>query len=539
MTAPRYLSLVSDAADELKSRRDEIDRLNVFPVPDGDTGTNMSLTMSAVLADVAALPSDASVSQICQAITHGSLMGARGNSGVILSQVLRGLCEVVGAQRESGSALLATALERAVEVAFHAVRKPVEGTMLTVLRDTASAARDGVEAGLPLDDALQRITEEAYRSVERTPSLLPVLKENGVVDAGGLGLAVLLDGFTRSFTGTAIERPPIGGEAGEPVRIRPADDWDDDEYLYCTEFLLYGDDIDREQVLSFVSSMGGSELVVGERDLMKVHVHTNEPGVVLAHMTGLGEVAEVHINNMRRQQAARDETLRAAGSIEPSQPLKTIGFVTVAAGAGLAAILRSLGADVVVTGGQTMNPSTKELLDAIESLQAEKVVVLPNNKNVVMSATAAAASASKPAVVVPTTAVPQAFAALLAYDGQPDIEAVAADMSAAASSVRAGEVTTAVRDAKGKAGDIHAGQVIGIAEHEIEIVGEDVIEVSTRLAEHLATGDTETLTVLAGEDLSNTDLEALAGRLGEELPDVEVETHRGDQPVYPVILAAE
>lgn len=539
MSAPRYLRVVSEAAEALKSRRDEIDRLNVFPVPDGDTGTNMSLTMDAVVADVAALPSDASVVQVCQAITHGSLMGARGNSGVILSQILRGLCEVVGVEGESGSTLLADALEKAVEVSFHAVRKPVEGTMLTVIRDTAAAAREAADAGASLDDALQRCTRESFRSVERTPSLLPVLKENGVVDAGGLGLAVLLDGFTRSFTGSGVEAVMTFGEVQEPVQIRPVDDWDDQEYLYCTEFLLLGEGLDREQVLAFVSSMGGSELVVGEDELMKVHVHTNEPGVVLAHMTGLGEVAEVHINNMRRQQAARDELLRESAPAQEPEPLKPIGFVTVAAGDGLAAILRSLGADVVVTGGQTMNPSTKELLEAIESVPSEKVIVLPNNKNVIMSATAAAASASKPAVVVPTTAVPQAFAALLAFDGQPDLDALAGDMTEAAGAVRAGEVTTAVRDAKGKVGDVRTGQVIGIVEHEIEMVGDDVIDVATRLATSLTSAGAETLTVLAGEDLADADLDKLAHRLREDLPDVEIETHRGDQPVYPVILAAE
>jgi len=320
------------------------------------------------------------------------------------------------------------------------------------------------------------------------------------------------------------------------MHVEPVDDWNDDEFLYCTEFLLHGDELDQALVADYVSEKGGSELVVGGGGTLKIHVHTNEPGVVLSYMTELGEVSQVHINNMRRQQKDRDAALREEA---PATPAKPVGFVTVASGDGLVEILRSLGADVIVSGGQTMNPSTRDLLDAVESVNAERVVILPNNKNIVMSANAAASEADRPTAVVPTTAIPQAFAALLAYEPSDDFDSVVEAMAQASVQVRCGEVTTAVKDAKGKVGDIVAGQVIGIADHEIEAVGDDVATVAFDLAATLITEDTETLTILAGEEFNDGSLRALADRLSTAYVDVEVETHRGDQPLYPVLLSAE
>ncbi|NTW27915.1 MAG: DAK2 domain-containing protein [Coriobacteriia bacterium] len=543
MTVSLYVGLVSSAAQTLKERKEEVNRLNVFPVPDGDTGTNMSLTMDVVVAEVGKLGDDANLHTIAQAITHGSLMGARGNSGVILSQILRGLCEGAEGATEFDAEAVAKALERSVVVAFQAVRKPVEGTILTVLRDTAEAARRAANDGAPIADALTRISAAAFESVRRTPELLPVLKESGVVDAGGFGLAILIEGFVAGALGAAVHIEDVSSASAPLMGVVPVDDWDDSEYLYCTEFLLYGDNVDPALIEEYVSSQGGSELVVGSDGEYKVHVHTNNPGAVLQYMTVLGEVAEVHVNNMRRQTEARDRGLKAenaaALAAKRTAPAKPIGFVAVAAGDGLAEILHSLGADVVVSGGQTMNPSTQELLEAIESVHADKVIVLPNNKNIVMAANAAASVASRPTVVVPTTSVPQSFSAMLAVDGGQDLDVLASAMTEAAEGVRSGEVTTAVKDAKGKAGDIKTGDIIGISEHEIEIIGSAVGEVSVRLAGVLLADGAETLTVLAGEDLSDPDLEALAEELGKAYPDVDIETHRGGQPLYPVILAAE
>jgi hypothetical protein len=524
--------LFSDAAKALKDRVEEVNRLNVFPVPDGDTGTNMSLTLDAVNDDLARLAPDAPIADVAAAITHGSLMGARGNSGVILSQMLRGVCEVAAHATEFTPEVVASALERAVVVAFQAVRKPVEGTMLTVLKDAATAARAGVNAGLALEEFLDAVVQAAFESVRRGPELLPVLKENGVVDAGGLGLAILMEGFVAAFEGHEVREHAIA-TAAAPLTVQPVDDWSDEEYLYCTEFLLHGAEVDKSVVEEYVATQGGSELVVGDRDTYKVHVHTDDPGAVLSWALGLGEVSEVHVNNMRRQTKARTDAIR-----RDAAPSKPIGFVAVAAGDGLADILRSLGADVIVNGGQTMNPSTAELLEAVERVDAGAVGILPNNRNIVMAAQQVVSVAGRPVAVVPTTAVPQAFAALLAYDGTDDLESAVAAMTEAAQAVRTAEVTVAVKDSKGKAGPITAGQVIGIVDHEIEVIGEDIADVTLEVVGRIAEGG-ETLTVLAGADLDDDALERLVERLAEHYPALEVEGHRGGQPLYPVIVSVE
>jgi DAK2 domain fusion protein YloV len=530
-------NLIKAAAALLKQRAEEVNRLNVFPVPDGDTGTNMSLTMDTVVRELSLLPDTGSLADACKAVSHGSLMGARGNSGVILSQIIRGLCEGIDAAEKIDTELLASSLERAMAVSYQAVRKPVEGTMLTVVKDVASAARDCAEQRLDMSQALERVAAEAYESVRRTPDLLPVLKENGVVDAGGFGLAILVEGFVTAALGKAIEVVDVTSESAPLMHVAPADDWDDEEYLYCTEFLLFGTDVDREALEDYVSSVGGSELVVGGDGEYKVHVHTDDPGAVLAHVTQMGEVAEVHINNMRRQTAARGDRLREEASA--GAPPKPVGFVAVAAGEGLAEILKSLGVDRVVNGGQTMNPSTEDLLAAISSVHADSVVVLPNNKNIVMAANAAASVADKPVAVVPTNSVPAAFSAMIAADTSLSLDQLAQVMTEAASGVRTAEVTVAVKDATGKVGAIKAGQVIGIVDDkEIEVAGDSIDDVAFEIAQVIAE-DAETLAIFAGADYTDESLAALAARIAEKLDDVEIETHRGEQPLYPVVMAAE
>lgn len=530
--AATAIPIVRGAVKALKDRVDEINRLNVFPVPDGDTGTNMSLTLDAVLADLERVRPDATIAEVCAAITHGSLMGARGNSGVILSQILRGLCEVAGASAALTPETIASALERSVTVAYQAVRKPVEGTMLTVLKDAAHAARAGVDAGLALEELLDAVVQAAFESVRRGPDLLPILKENGVVDAGGLGLAILAEGFVAALEGHEVREHDVSLVTAD-LTVRPVDDWADEEYLYCTEFLLHGAQVDADVIRDYVSSIGGSELVVGDSAAFKVHVHTDEPGTVLSWATSLGEVSEVHINNMRRQTAERTAGIRKAAA-----PSKPVGFVAVAAGQGLARILESLGADRVVNGGQTMNPSTAELLDAVSQTDAASVVILPNNRNIVMAAQQVIGVADRPVGVVPTTSVPEAFAALLAYDGSTDLDEVVATLTEAAKRVRTAEVTVAIKDSKGKAGRIKAGQVIGIVDHEIEVVGTDLADVASAVVNLICDGG-ETMTVLAGEGFDDDALAALVDRLQAEHPDLEVEGHRGDQPLYPVIISVE
>lgn len=535
------LNSIAAASKALSGRKEEVNRLNVFPVPDGDTGTNMSLTLESVVGNIAKLPIGSDAASVRKAITTGALMGARGNSGVITSQILRGLCEGSVGAEELNTHYVANAFEKAVEVAFQAVRKPVEGTILTVLRDSAAAAVDARKMRLDTEEALDAIVTEAYASVQRTPDFLPVLKENGVVDAGGYGLAILFDAFVSALTGKegklGDELAFARGSIAPKVEIEQINDWEGSQYRYCNEFLVDSDVLDPEAALEFLATMGDCELCVGSIPKFKVHVHSNTPDKVLAYFLERGQISEVFIHNMQLQSEQRTEKL-AAEAVETEH--KALGFVAVAAGEGNADILRSLGVDVVVSGGQTMNPSTKDLLDAVGKVNADAVIILPNNSNIIMAAQSACGLAEVPCGVVPTKSVPQAFAALFAADQEASLEDNIAEMTEAYSEVKTGEVTTAIKDSKDAHDNpIKDGDVIGIADGSIEAVGADVEGVVMQLLEVMEADDADTLTILAGEDMDDARLEALLERIEEAYDDLEIDSHRGEQPLYPIILSVE
>lgn len=540
------VNAIAQASLLLSSRKDEINRLNVFPVPDGDTGTNMSLTLESVVASLRALSPDASTADIRKAIVSGALMGARGNSGVITSQILRGLCEGAEEGQRFDAESVAMAFKRAVEVAFQAVRKPVEGTILTVLFDSAQAAEKCAADGLNTNEALDAIVAEAYASVQRTPDFLAVLKENNVVDAGGFGLAILLDGFSSAIQGKAGnlgEKILIGSDAPK-VEIEQIDDWEGSEYRYCNEFLVDSDTLDAEEALDFLQTMGDCELCVGAAPKFKVHVHSNHPDQVLKYFLDRGQVSEVFIHNMdlqsqdRARKIASEEAMPAADA--HPEPTKPLGFVAVAPGDGNAAILKSLGVDVVVSGGQTMNPSTKDLYEATEKVPADSVVILPNNSNIIMAANSACELSKKECAVVPTKSVPQAFAAMFAVNPDAPIGENVEAMVEAASQVKTGEVTVAIKNSKdAHKNKIRKGDVIGIADGSIEAVGKTVDEVVLKLLAAMDAEDADTLTVLAGKDYSDEQLEALVDQVEQEFPDLEVDPQRGGQPLYPVVFSVE
>lgn len=544
------LKAIVAASALLSSRKEEINRLNVFPVPDGDTGTNMSLTLESVVSNIQALPNDASSSDTMHAIITGALMGARGNSGVITSQILRGLCEGAQGFERLDVEALDGAFKRAVEVAFQAVRKPVEGTILTVLLDASRAASKALEDGLDTDAAMDAIVDEAYASVERTPDFLPVLRENNVVDAGGFGLAILFDGFNSAIQG---KQGSIGaalsiGAAEPKVEIEHIEDWEGSEYRYCNEFLVDSDTLDPADALDFLSTMGDCELCVGTAPKFKVHVHSNHPDQVLKYFLDRGQVFEVFIHNMDLQskdrmrkiaseEAAVEGDMGVQGSNEPAKP---IGFVAVAPGEGNAEILKSLGVDVVVSGGQTMNPSTKDLVDAIEKVPSGNVIILPNNSNIIMAANSACELSSKTCAVVPTKSVPQAFSAMFAFDPDLPITDNAQIMMDAASEVRTGEITVAIKNSRdAHKNKIRKGDFIGIADGSIEVVGKDVNEVALGLIEVMDAQDADNLTILAGVDYSDIELNGLVGLVEDAWPELEIDPHRGGQPLYPVILSLE
>ena len=543
------------AAKVVADRAEEINKLNVFPVPDGDTGTNMSLTLGTVVREVEALPASATMDDVSKAITHGSLMGARGNSGVITSQILRGIAEGLCDAKDQGHATpadVAHAFRRGVKVAFKAVRKPVEGTILTVLRDV-SARADQLEKSrdLTTHDMLDALVVEAYESVARTPELLPVLKENGVVDSGAFGFAVFMEAFVNAATGKAGEltdfKTTVDAKAdvSAKVAIELNDDWEGSEFRYCNEFLFKAEkDFDVDESLAYLATLGDCELIVGAYPDFKVHVHSNEPNRVLEYMLQFGQVYEVFIHNMDMESHDRTAKIAAdqaeAADEKDAGPRKALGFVAVAAGSGEEEILRSLGVDVVVSGGQTMNPSTKDLLDAAAKVNADAVIFLPNNKNIIMAAQSACELSDIPAGVVPTKSVPQAFAAMFGVDGEASLEDNVEAMTEAFADVKTGEVTTAIKDSKDAEGNAIAdGDVIGIADGAIHAVGHSVSDVVMGLLEHMEADDCDTCTLLAGEDLSDEDFQALQERIEQAYEDLEIDAHRGDQPLYPIVFSVE
>jgi hypothetical protein len=538
-TLIQVVGAIAHASEVLSSRKEEINRLNVFPVPDGDTGTNMSLTIESVVNNLRELHAGFAGAEVRRAIVTGALMGARGNSGVITSQILRGLCEGSSDAQEANTASIAAAFDKAVEVAFQAVRKPVEGTILTVLRDAAEAANNANTEGMDTDEALRFIVQQAYASVQRTPELLPVLKENGVVDAGGFGLAILMDGFASALIGTT-EDVGAAFEAsvliGSKVEIEQINDWEGSQYRYCNEFLVDSDTLDTQEALDFLQTMGDCELCVGSVPKFKVHVHSNEPNKVLEYFLERGQISEVHIHNMELQAAERTRKI----ADEADVAAKPIGIVAVAAGDGNAEILKSLGVDAVVSGGQTMNPSTKDLLDAAAGVKADSIIFLPNNSNIIMAANSACELEEREAACVGTKSVPEAFAAMFAFDVDATLEDNVASMMDAIAEVVTGEVTTAIKDAKAADGSvIAAGNVIGISGGAILAVGNSVDGTVMELLDKLSADDYDTLTILAGEDLSDEAAEGLTEAIEAKYDDLEVDLQHGGQPLYPVVLSLE
>ena len=533
------VNAIAAASKILSERKEEVNRLNVFPVPDGDTGTNMSLTIESVVNNLAAMPIGYTQNDIRKAITQGALMGARGNSGVITSQILRGFCEGAQTCEVFDTAMIDAGFQKAVEVAFKAVRKPVEGTILTVLKDTAAASKKARKAKLSTDDAMDAIAAEAFASVQRTPDLLPVLKENGVVDAGGFGLSIFIGAFVSALTGkegVLVDTLAFARTAAPKVEIEQINDWEGSAYRYCNEFLVDSDVLDADEALEFLATMGDCELCVGATPKFKVHVHSNTPDKVLAYFLERGQISEVFIHNMQLQSEERTEKLAA----EEQGEHKALGFVAVAAGEGNAQILKSLGVDVVVSGGQTMNPSTKDLLDAVNRVNADAVIILPNNSNIIMAANSAAQLSEKPCGVVPTKSVPASFSALFGADPEADLDTNIESMTDAFSEVKTGEITTAIKDYKDAHDNpIHNGDVIGIADGSIEAVGQSLEEVLFTLLKAMEAEDMDNLTLLAGADLSQDEFDALVEKVEQEYDDLEIDAQRGEQPLYPLVFSLE
>ena len=514
--------LAAAALGALEASRRRIDDLNVYPVPDGDTGTNLTLTARGIVEALEGSQA-ADRAALAREVTRAALMSARGNSGVILSQIVRGAAEVLG---EGGE--LHEALRGASDAAYRAVRKPVEGTMLTVVRETAEAAERLAGDGRPLPQRLQELVRHGEESVERTQELLDVLRDAGVVDAGGAGLVEILRGISAHLSGEPLPEPPayeeeIGVEAVHQELSA---------YRYCTTFLLEGDEIDAAALEAELEPLGDCLLVVGDPTALKVHVHTDDPGRALTLAVARGTVDGVEIANMHRQTAEREERLVEALAID-----KLCEAVAVVAGEGNRRLCRDLGAGKVIDGGRTMNPATQELLEAIESAEAPEAIVLPNNPNVIMSAEQAARLASKPVRVIPTRSIQEGLAALVAYDPTRSAEANLADIFEALETVATGAVTVASREAELNGVTVRKGAWLGLVDGDAIAAGDDFEEVARSVLDRLLAEPRDVVTLLTGEDAPP--LDALRAYLDAEHPQLELEIEEGGQPHYPLLLSAE
>lgn len=532
-------SLLAASFQALEGRKQEINDLNVYPVPDGDTGTNLALTLRSVLEAVARLPEDVGERELCTAVSQAALMGARGNSGVILSQMVRGAMEVLGEGGPITSQTLSQALTKASDTAYRAVRRPVEGTMLTVLREMAEAAAEA-PAGLDTKELMDKVIAAGWKSVEKTPTLLRVLANAGVVDAGGYGLVVIVEGAANGRAdwstpiATRIASPQVTSQApGEEAGAE-----EPSKFTYCISFLVSGAALDKAFLEEAAGRLGDSLLVVGDSGQLKLHMHTDEPGEVLKIGTGLGVLSEIEIDNMKKQAAARSDRLAQAADAAPVDSVLT-QVIAVVAGEGNKELFRSLGVDLIVDGGQSMNPSAEDLIRAVERAAAPSVVILPNNGNVIMTAEQSLVLTEHDVHVVPSRSIPAGLSAAVSFDKRTSGSANAQEMTAALERVVTAEVTRAVRKAQVDGVKIKADDFIGLVDEQVVVASHDVGTVMERVIERLLKGDRELLTVLLGEGESAVRAAAAVEQARGRYPNVEIEVHEGGQPYYPALLAAE
>jgi uncharacterized protein len=537
----QLLAAFTAAARWLEQHAEPVNALNVFPVPDGDTGTNMSLTLSGAIQDVAA---DRSCAVVAERIKYWAMMRGRGNSGIILSQVLRGIAQALAGHEMMGAPELAAALARASATAYHAVMRPVEGTMLTVVREASVAAQAAADAGATLVEVLDAAVQGARDSVKRTPELLKTLRDAGVVDAGGQGLALVLEGMLRYARGESVELDEP--QVPVPAAIVFTDIHGPDDFGYCTNFVLHGAGLPYAEIRAALADMGQSVVIVGDEELIKVHIHMLMPGDALNYAARFGTLSRIEITNMDlqreelREKAAGSNTDRRPPTADPeAEPVAEIGVVAVAPGPGFAAIFRSLNVDAVVGGGQTMNPSTEDLLQAIERLPQREVIVLPNNSNIIMAARQAAEMSARRIEVVPSKTVPQGIAAKLSFNYQAGLDDNVRTMTAAMRQVCSAEITSAVRDATVDGVGVRAGQTIGLLDGALVTADNDRERVIDDLLQRMDLGEREIVTIYYGQAVERADADALVERIQERFADLEIEVQDGGQPLYDYIISAE
>lgn len=542
-------------AQNIEAKKDYINELNVFPVPDGDTGTNMSMTIMSAAKEVTALNKPA-MKDLAKAISSGSLRGARGNSGVILSQLLRGFTKAIKEEKEIDVLALAAACQRARDTAYKAVMKPKEGTILTVASGIATKAAEMAEETDDLEVFIPAVIEHAQDVLNQTPEMLPVLKEAGVVDSGGQGLLEVIKGAYDAFLGKEIDYSVIEPSTGVTVNKVNAEDTADIKFGYCTEFIILTEkeftEDDEREFKKFLSSIGDSIVCVADDDVVKIHVHTNDPGLAIQKALTYGQLSKMKIDNMREEH--QEKLIRDAEKLaeqqaneeaaheekKPAEPRKAMGFIAVSIGAGMNEIFKELGADYIIEGGQTMNPSTEDMLNAIDRVNADTVFILPNNKNIVLAANQAKSLVEeKEIIVIPTKTVPQGITAIINFMPDADAKTNEEAMLEEIKNVKTGQVTYAVRDTHIDDKEIHEGDIMGIGDSGILAVGKNLEETTKELIANLVDEDSELISIYYGEEVSEEDAEKFTEEITELYPDVDVDIQFGGQPIYYYVLAVE
>ena len=538
-----FYNMVVNASNKLAENSDFVNALNVFPVPDGDTGTNMSMTFKAAVKEIENIGSD-SIGEVSKKLAKGALMGARGNSGVILSQILRGISKGLEGHDEVSAKEFAFALKEGSNSAYKAVMRPTEGTILSVIRATAeegekSHAKD-------VTTLMEDVTVAAKVMLDKTPEMLPALKKAKVVDSGGMGLYIILQGMLEALKdGIVAEVKDIKiGEGGTGATGAKSTADADIKFGYCTEFIILGDAKKATEFQNEIEPLGDSMIVVGYVDVIKVHIHTNDPGTVLAKAVKLGELSKIKIDNMREEHREllaneiREDKEKIEEAVEVEEA-KKYGFITVAMGKGITSIFKDFGVDYVIEGGQTMNPSTQDILECVDKLNAENIFILPNNKNIIMAANQAKDISDKNIIVIPTTTIPQGITCVSMFNRDADVSENEEELKELMEAVKTGSVTYAVRDTEIDGINIEEGDMLGLVEGKIKEVGKDKFEVAEKVLANMVDDDSELITVFYGEDIKEEEANSFVEKLEEKYEDCDIQLYKGDQPLYYFLMSVE
>lgn len=537
-----FYNMVVNASNRLSEESEFVNSLNVFPVPDGDTGTNMSMTFKAAVKEIENTDSK-SIGEVSKILAKGALMGARGNSGVILSQILRGLSKGLAGIDEADAGQVIAAFKQGSEAAYKAVMRPTEGTILSVIRAAAEAGMESDKTDIV--ELLEEITAAAKVMLDKTPDLLPALKKAKVVDSGGMGLYIILQGMTAALKeGIKAEISDVKISAGGNVGAKSTAEADI-KFGYCTEFIILGDASKAHDFQNEIESLGDSMIVVGYEDVIKVHIHTNDPGLVLSKAVKIGELSKIKIDNMReehRELLLSEEEIEE-GSKETEEAISTerkqFAFITVAMGDGITKIFKELGADYVIEGGQTMNPSTQDMLECINKVNAEHIFILPNNKNIIMAANQAAEITEKDVRVIPTKSIQQGVTCLTMFNGDADVDSNEEELKEIMESVKSGSITYAVRDTEMDGLVIKEGNILGLQESKIVEVGTEKFEVTEKVLDKMIDEDSELITLFYGKDVSEEEVNEFVSKLEDKYDDLDIQCYEGNQPLYYFLMSVE